>query len=172
MLLKNLLITTLILVVSYAPATLAQSSNNSLDFSQTEILSINDSNLYCFQNLQCLKAENPFKNTDLSDIHLNGTKEKYVIEGKSKNEELYAEYDGKNGNVITSVVIQRNVQLPRNILVELNTGEYKGWQMAGNTRVIKNFAKETTRYEVAMMKDGELRIEHFNANGMLIDPII
>lgn len=172
MLLKNILFTALIFVISYAPAAFSQSPANDINKNPDKTLSINESNFYCFQNLQCLKSENPFENTDLSGIKLNGFKEKYVIQGKSKNEEMYAEYNGSTGNLITAMVIQRNIHLPRNILVGLSTGEYSDWSMVGNTRIIKNFTKNSTRYEVVMMKDGELRIEYFDANGNTIAPII
>jgi hypothetical protein len=44
--------------------------------------------------------------------------------------------------------------------------------MVGNTRVIKNFQRSTIRYEVVLMKEGELRIEHFDANGEMINQLI
>lgn len=172
MLSKNLLITALILVISYAPAAFSQAPQHNKFEPTDSHLSINESNLYCFQNLQCLKEESPFKNSNLKDVKLNSSTEKYVIEGKTKNEELYAEYDGSNGNLIKATVIQRNIILPRNISVELTTGDYKGWTMIGNKRVIKDFMRDSIEYEVVMMKDGELRIEYFDANGMVIDQLI
>ncbi|HKL16419.1 MAG TPA: hypothetical protein VJ915_12330 [Balneolaceae bacterium] len=172
MLLKNLLVTALVLVLSYAPAAFSQSSANDSYNGPDKSLSINLSNLYCFQNLQCLKTDNPYKGTDLSDINLNSMKEKYIVQGNSKNEQLYAEYDGKTGNLIKATVIQRNIRLPHNILATISTGENTGWTMAGNTRVIKNFMEDSIKYEVVLIKDGELRIKYFDVNGMTIDPII
>lgn len=172
MLSKNILITALILVVSYAPAAFSQAPMNNSYESANSNLSVNESNFHCFQNLQCLKQENPFNNTNLDNVKLNSTTEKYVIEGKSKNEEMYAEYNGMNGNLIKATVIQRNIILPRNIIAEITTGDYSGWTMIGNKRVIKNFWKDTIEYEVVMMKDGELRIEYFDSNGMMIDQLI
>ncbi|WP_340107095.1 hypothetical protein [Rhodohalobacter sp. 8-1] len=172
MLSKNLLITALLLVISYAPAAFSQAHMNNSFKSAESNLSINESNLYCFQTLQCLKEVNPFKNSNLDNVKLNQGTEKYVVEGKSKNEELYAEYNGSNGNLIKATVIQRNIILPRNIMAEITTGDYNGWTMVGNKRVIKNFMKDTIEYEVVMMKDGELRIEYFDSNGMMIDQLI
>jgi len=172
MLLKNLLVTALVLVISYAPAAFSQSSAEDVYDGPDKSLSINQSNLYCFQNLQCLKSDNPFKGTDLSELKLDGSNEKYVVQGKSKNEQLHAEYDGKTGNLIAATVIQRNIRLPGNILTAINTGENSGWTMAGNTRVIKNFMEDSIKYEVILIKDGELRIEYFDVNGMTVDPII
>ena len=160
------------MVASYAPAAFSQSSANDSYNGPDKNLSINLSNLYCFQNLQCLKTDNPYKGTDLSDIKLNGLNEKYIVQGNSKNEQLYAEYDGDTGNLIKATVIQRNIRLPHNILSSISTGENTGWTMAGNTRFIKNFMENSIKYEVILMKDGELRIEYFDVNGMAIDPII
>lgn len=172
MLSKNLFITTLILVISYAPAAFSQGPHSNNSKPADSNLSINESNLYCFQNLKCLKQENPFKNSNLDKVKLNESTEKYVIEGKSRNEEMYAEYDGYNGNLIKATVIQRNIHLPKNILIELTSGDYKDWTMVGNKRVIKNFMKDSIEYEVVLMNDGELRIEYFDSNGMMIDQLI
>lgn len=172
MLSNNLLLTALLLVLSYAPAAFSQAPMNKDYKSADSHLSINESNLYCFQNLQCLKAENPFNSSSLDAVKLNRSTGKFVIEGKSKNEEIYAEYDGSNGNLIKATVIQRNIILPKHILVTLTIGDFKEWTMVGNKRVIKNFVKETIEYEVVLMKDGELRIEYFDRNGMMIDQLI
>jgi len=172
MLLKNLIVTALILAVSYVPAAFSQSSAIDVYPDQNQSLAVNESNLFCFQNLECLKAENPFKNSDLSNIKLNGSNSKYVIKGSSRNEQLYAEYDGKHGSLIAATVIQRNVKLPKNILVKLNNGEYSDWTMVSNTRVIKNFNNDDTRYEVVLMKNSELRTKYYDSTGMIIDPII
>ena len=166
MLSKKLLISLLVLIISSAPAVFSQGSSSDSN------LSINEDNLYCFQNLQCLVQENPFENSNLSDVRLNQGTERYVIKGKAKNEELYAEYDGVNGNLIKATVIQRNILLPKNITTWLANGNYSDWAMVGNTRVIKNFQRSTIRYEVMLMKDGELRVEHFNANGEMINQLI
>lgn len=171
MLFQNLLFTALILVTSYAPAAFSQALDKNYKPANSQ-LSINESNLYCFQNLQCLKQEKPFKNSNLEDVKLNQTTKIYVIEGKSKNEDIYAEYDGSNGNLIKATVIQRNILLPKNILVELTIGDYKSWTMVGNKRIIKNFIKDSIEYEVVLMNDGELRIEYFDSNGMMIDKLI
>lgn len=166
MLSKNLLFTTLVIVLMYAPATFSQMAPSSPGFTeQQSTLSIHEGNLYCFQNIRCLQSEKPFRNTDLSNIELNGSTETYVLEGKTRNEELYAEYNGRNGNLIKATVIQRNIILPKQMLAHLATGEYSGWTMVGNQRVIKNFQKDSIRYEVMMMKDGELRIEYFDRHG-------
>jgi hypothetical protein len=136
-----MVITALILVISYAPAAFSQSADS---YSSTDgNLTINESNLWCFQSLQCLKSENPFENSNLDEVRLNDTTEKFVVEGKAKNEEMYAEYDGLTGSLIKSTVIQRNIHLPNKILVELTTGDFKDWTMVGNKRVIKNFSKNS-----------------------------
>lgn len=172
MLLKNLFVTALILAMSYAPAAFSQSNAIDVNPYQEQNLTINESNLFCFQNLECLKAENPFKNSDLSNIKLDGSNSKYVIQGSASNEQLYAEYDGRYGSLIAATVIQRNILLPKNILVELNNDEYDEWTMVSNTRVIKNFNKDETWYQVVLIKDSELKTKYFDSNGMTIDPII
>ena len=172
MLIKNLLVTTLILVISYAPAAFSQSNAMDTFSDQDQKFTINESNLFCFQNLECLKSEKPFKNTDLGNIKLDGSYSKYVIKGSTRNEQLYAEYEGKHGSLIAATVIQRNVLLPNNILTRINRGEFSDWTMMGNTRVIKNFSMDDTKYEVVLMKGNQLRIEYYDSNGMTIDPII
>lgn len=166
MLSKKLLISIIVMILAYAPAAFSQA--NPAD----SHLSINESNLFCFQNLQCLVQENPFKTSNLDEVRLNQGTERYIIEGKAKNEEMYAEYDGTNGNLIKATVIQRNILLPKNITTWLANGNYSDWAMVGNTRVIKNFQRSSIRYEVVLMKEGELRIEHFDANGEMINQLI
>lgn len=166
MLSKKLLISIIVMILAYAPAAFSQA--NPAD----SHLSINESNLFCFQNLQCLVQENPFKTSNLDEVRLNQGTERYVIEGKAKNEEMYAEYDGRNGNLIKATVIQRNIPLPKNITSMLANSDYSEWAMVGNTRVIKNFQQSSIRYEVVLMKEGELRIEHFDANGEMINQLI
>jgi len=170
MLLKNLLGIAVIFALSFAPAVFAQSSANSYS-SPDDKLSINESNLYCFQNLQCLIQENPFENSTLEEIDLNNSTEKYVIEGESENESLYAEYNGSTGNLIKSTVIQTNIKLPRAIMETLVSDTYKSWKMLGNKRIIKNFSEDSIRYEVILMKDGELRVEYFNRYGGSENPL-
>lgn len=168
MLFKNIhmLFCAITLTLAFAPATFSQSfytDDNHPEMEQN--LSINESNLYCFRNLQCLIQENPFRNSSLKDINLNNATKKYVIEGKTRNEELYAEYNGTTGNLIRSTVIQTDIILPMPILEKLVSDEFKDWTMAANKRIIKNFAKDTIRYEVILMKDDKIRVEYFNQYG-------
>ncbi len=170
MLSKNMLLTTIAIVMMYVPATFSQAPPESDFTKQRSSLSIHEDNLYCFQNIRCLQSEKPFKKADLSNIRLNGSVETYVIEGKTKNEELYAEYNGSNGNLVKATVVQRNIVLPKEILISLATGENSGWTMVGNKRTITNFQKDSIQYEVMLLKDGELRIEYFDRNGQSEEP--
>lgn len=171
MYLKNRLIALIGLIFILAPAAFAQYSPSNTDYTDKPQLSIHEGNLYCFQSLQCLVQEKPFRNSNLETINLNNSTKKYVIEGKSKNEELYAEYNGTTGNLIKSTVIQSDIILPKPIMEKLVSDQYKTWQMVGNKRIIKNFTKDTIRYEVILMKDEELQVVYFNRHGVAENPL-
>lgn len=166
MLLKNIIITTVILVITSTPAISFQTSSTGVtDDEPGTSLAIQESNFSCFQNLQCLIDENPFKKSNLGDIKLNNNRaQNYVIEGSSKNEEIYAVYDA-GGRLLKATALQRNIALPRTITEVLAADEFKAWRMIGNELVIQNFDKDSMQYKVILQNGDEVRVEYFDRKG-------
>lgn len=167
MLSKNIFLTIILLIFVCTPAfSLQMAEAISTDDPDTPQrgLTINEENLSCFQSLQCLKRENPFQKSNLEDIKLNNQTDRFVVEGSTKNETLYAEYDG-NGELIKATVIQRNIVLPRTINRVLTTGELENWMIIGNELVIENFDKSRMEYKVILEHEGEVRVEYFDHKG-------
>lgn len=172
MLLKNLLITTCLMTLISIPAISKQAQTDRIDEEkQRSSLTINESNFDCFQSLQCLKRENPFKNSNLNEIRLNDHKtDRFIVEGTSKNETLYAVYDGR-GELVKATVIQRNIILPKSITGVLTTGEFEPWFIIGNELVIENFDKKSMQYKVILQQEGDVRVEYFDREGHLLNRV-
>jgi hypothetical protein len=134
-------------------------------------LAVHEGNLTCFQDLKCLKSNNPFNHTNLDEVILgNNRSGNYVVEGKSKNEEIHAVYNAR-GELLKATVIQRNVALPKHICEALVSDEYKSWTMIGNEIEIRNFDKNKITYKVVLSRDGEVRVAHFDQYANPIDRI-
>lgn len=166
MLLKIIIITAFIFgYTATGSAAFQQSTDQNEPVTPRSNLAVHEGNIVCFQSLRCLIKENPFPKSNLKNIRLNNDPSAhYVIEGASKNEDVYAVYDG-TGNLLTSTVIQRNIILPRTITETLISSEFKDWHMIANELEIKNFEKETMTYQVVMARDQEVRIEYFDRFG-------
>ncbi|MCA1801451.1 MAG: hypothetical protein LC662_03220 [Rhodothermaceae bacterium] len=109
--------------------------------------------------------ENPFRTSSLNDLQINTYGyQKFVVEGTSKNEEVYAVYD-QNGLLIEAKVTQINIALPGKIARTLVTGEFRDWTMIGNELEVYNFDKHTMLYKVVLQNGEEIRIEYFDRNG-------
>ena len=168
MLMKNLILTSLVLVLT---ATQALSFQNSATANDYELprnnLTIQESHYSCFQTLQCLKKENPFKNSNLNQINFHsGSSATYVIDGRSDYESIHAVYDNK-GFLVKATVIQRNILLPRSISQVLISDDYAGdgWVMIANELEIKNFDEKTMQFKVVLNRDDEVRVEYFDRYG-------
>lgn len=132
---------------------------------QRSSLTIQQENFECFQNLQCLKQNNPFKNSNLDEVNLNQNRsERFVIEGSAKNESIYAVYNHQ-GDLVKATVIQRNIALPQSVVNSLISGEFNDWKIVGNEVVIENFDAEQIQYKVVLENDSEIRMEYFDRNG-------
>lgn len=166
MLLKNILIAAAILVMTCTQAVALQVAIGESDTeSPQNSLTITEKNFSCFQSLQCLINENPFKKSNLDKIRLNSNQTRnYVIEGTSKNEEVYAEYDS-SGKLIKATVVQRNIAVPRSISMVLAQGEYQSYKMIGNEVVIQNFDPYSMMYKIVLQNEDEVRVEYFDRYG-------
>ena len=166
MLLKNIILTTCLLVLISSSAFSLQASQNSTDGEKPKTtLTITEDNFNCFQSLECLRRNNPFPNSDLSNISLNDRRaEGYTVEGSSKNESLYAEYHYRGG-LVKATVIQRYIPLPKAINEILVSGELESWTMIGNKLVVRNFDRNTMQYKVMLKNGNDIRVEYFNKYG-------
>jgi len=166
MLIKNIITTTLLFAFIAAPAVALQipvSSAN--DEKPRSSQSIHEDRFSCYQTLQCLQRENPFKKSNLNEINLNREKyQYYLVEGSSKDEDIYAKYD-RSGRLLEARLTQRNVDLPEFITNVLNGDSYKGWEIIGNELLVQNFDRKRMSYKVILVKDSEVIIEYFDRFG-------
>ena len=163
----KLIILTMLLFVTAAAYTEAQqpASDRTSPEGPKSSLTINEDNFACFKNLHCLKDENLFRNNNLDMVkNSNSRYEKFIVEGSTENEELFAEYDHR-GNLIRSTVIQRNIPLPGVIRMQLIDEEFKSWKMIGNERVIYNFDSNSIEYKLILQKDDNIRVVYFDHKG-------
>lgn len=165
MLLKNMILTICLLILTSVPAVAQQISPNATNNEKPRnTLTIHEGNFSCFQNLQCLIREDPFKNSNLDQINLNNTTDRYIVEGTSKNESIFAIYSG-SGNLVKATVIQRNIILPKTISRTLASAEFEEWAVIGNELVIENFNKNSMQYKVILQNGNEVRVEYFDGQG-------
>jgi hypothetical protein len=132
-------------------------------------LTIHEGNFSCFRDLNCLKDKNPFRSSNLDEVrpasNLTGN---FIIEGSSRNEEIYAMYNGR-GELLKATVIQRNIVLPKNLREILINDEFKSWTMIGNEVEIQDFDKNKVTYKIVLSRDGEVRVEHFDSYGQKVN---
>lgn len=174
MLFKNITLTLLVFAVSAIPniATAQASSAKTDADNNLSKLTIQENNFSCYQNLQCLKQNNPFKNSNLDEMRINSNRiSKYVIEGSSRDEEIYAEYN-RHGDLITATVIQRNIVLPMELMETLISDEFNSWKMIGNELVVEDFDKHRMRYKIILQKDDMTKIETFDRNGNITNQLL
>lgn len=166
MLITKIITTTLVTLLMGLPAVALQGSSSTTDDTKTNnSLMIHEDNFSCFQNLQCLMKDNPFRTSNLDDIRFNNHEyQTYVVEGTSKNEEVYAVYD-QDGLLIESTVTQRNIVLPEKISRSLVSSEFRDWTLIGNELEVRNFDKNTMLYKVVLQNGEEVRVEYFDRNG-------
>lgn len=137
----------------------------------TGTLAIQEKDYHCYQNLECLKRNNPFKSSNLDQIIFNPDRYKqYIIEGSSRNESVYAVYNEK-GNLMKATVVQRNIVLPKTIYKTLTGDEFSSWKMIGNELVVQNFDQNSMTYKIILSRDGEVKVEYFDGKGNKISPI-
>ncbi len=172
MLLKNILITTcLISLISFPAISQEVDTNKVDDKNEFTPRTISIDKFDCFQTLQCLQRENPFKNSNLGNIRINDNRSnRFIVEGSSKNETLHAVYTN-SGELVKATVIQRNIPMPRAISETLLTGEYESWKVIGNELVIEDFDEERMQYKVILQNEDEVRVEFLDRNGKFINRI-
>ncbi len=143
-----------------------QSSNPSvLEVTEQRVLAYAEENFRCFQNLNCLKREDPFPSSNLGSFNLNNNRfDQYVVEGSSENGTMHAVYNNR-GELIKAKVIQRNVALPKAVADVLASGEFKEWIQISNEVTVINFDRSQVQYMVILERDGEIRIEYLNIDG-------
>lgn len=132
-------------------------------------LTIHEGNFSCFRDLNCLKNNNPFRNSNLDKVYPNNYRSgNYIIEGSSRNEDIHAVYNGQ-GELLKATVIQRNIVLPKNLSELLINDEFKSWTMIGNEVEIHDFDKNKITYKIVLSRDGEVRVEHFDSYGQRLN---
>ena len=166
MLITNIITTILITLLMSAPAVAFQNTSSVTDDAKSnKSLMIHEDNFSCFQNLQCLMKKNPFRYSSYNELRINSYEyQEFVVEGASKNEDVYAVYD-QNGHLIEATVSQRNIALPGKITRTLVSGEFRGWSMIGNELEVHNFDKKTMLYKVVLQNGDEFRVQYFDRNG-------
>jgi hypothetical protein len=172
MYLKYILLTIVLSAITAVQASALQHTDTPPERENAPVaLAIQESNFACFKDLQCLQKENPFTNSNLESIRLNSERyDRYVIEGSSKSEQIYAIYD-RTGRMIKAEVIQRNIALPKSIQDVLFTEPFDSWTMIGNEFSVKNFDRSTIEYKVVLERNGEVRIIYFDRHGQQTPPI-
>ncbi len=174
MLFKNITLTLVIFAMSAIPniaTAQASPAENKADKTLNK-LTIQENNFSCFQDLQCLKQNNPFKNSNLDEMRINSNRiSKYVIEGSSRDEEMYAEYN-RHGELITATVIQRNIALPIGLMEVLISDDFNSWKMIGNELVVEDFDKRGMHYKVILQKDDMTKIVTFDRNGNITNQVL
>lgn len=128
-------------------------------------MTINEDDFTCFQDLQCLKLKNPFNNSNLNEFNYNSNSyESYVINGSSRDEEVYAVYD-KKGRLIKATLTQRNFRLPKAIEEALRDSEFADWKVVGSELTVENFDKRKMQYKVVLQNEGIVRVTQFDRDG-------
>lgn len=174
MLFKNITLTLVIFAMSAIPniaTAQASPAKNNADKNLNK-LTIQENNFSCYQDLECLKQNNPFKNSNLDEMRIHNNRvSKYVIEGSSRDEEIYAEYN-RNGELITATLIQRNIVLPIDLMKTLISDDFNSWKMIGNELVVEDFDKRSMQYKIILQKGDMTKIVTFDRNGNINNQLL
>jgi hypothetical protein len=163
----------LVMVLAFSGVAVAQTSSNINDAaSQTDAADvlpapfrIDESDFSCFRDLNCLKSNRALRDKGLNvtfNDHLGS--DRFILEGESRNERIYAEYNDRGG-LVKGVLMRTNAILPKPLMDNLASGDYAGWQMIGNEMSVQHFDARTTEYKVILQKEGEAKILYFDRFG-------
>lgn len=163
----KIVFTTLILSMLTNVQVFSQHISETSDITEREKIgmAINEKDFKCFQDLQCLKVNNPFSMSNLNDFNYYSKRyESYVVNGSSRDEEVYAVYDNK-GRLMRATLTQRNIKLPETIEEALSEGEFANWRVVGTELTVENFESKSMQYKVVIQNEGFVRVAHFDSDG-------
>lgn len=132
-------------------------------------ITIHEDDFICFQDLLCVKKKNPFTRSNLDDVNLSRNRyQTYVVEGASRDEEVYAVYDD-NGRLLKASLTQRNIKLPVSIKEALKEGSFANWKVIGSELTVENFDRRRMQYKVVLQNDDLVRVMNFDRHGNILN---
>ena len=168
---------TVLIMVIFSSAGFAQvvdiskKESDSKTFETPNAFMIDESNLYCFRDMNCLKNDKTLREKGLKFIfNTNSNTDHYILKGYSPNEVVKAKYN-EQGKLIEAELVHINIRLPREIITQIFSGAYSDWQMVKNERIVQDFDVNTTEFRVMLQKQDEIVVLNFDRDGNRVHPV-
>lgn len=139
------------------------------NISQANIGSINtivEDDYPFLRNLDCLTNGDFHKKRgwNLKLRNVSRSADIYDLRGNGHNINVKATYDS-DGNLIEALLTKKDTTIPLAIRQFIASGEFEGWTMTGNEKVVKDFDPYQTEYNVILSNGDEEQILHFKDEG-------
>jgi hypothetical protein len=139
------------------------------NISQANVGSINtivEDDYPFLRNLDCLTNGDFHKKRgwNLKLRNVSGSADSYVLSGSGHNINVKATYD-RDGNLIEGLLTKKNTTIPLAIRQFIASGEFEGWTMTGNEKVVKDFDPYQTEYNVTLSNGNKEKILSFKDQG-------
>ncbi|MCC5905523.1 MAG: hypothetical protein JJU13_04920 [Balneolaceae bacterium] len=165
-----------LILVIFSGAGFAQVADNSMEkndsktFETPSAFMIDESNLHCFRDMNCLKNDKTIREKGLKfNFNTNSNADHYILEGYSPNEVVKAKYN-EQGRLIEAELVHINIRMPREIITHIFSGVYSDWQMVKNERIVQDFDVNTTEFRVMLQKQDEIVVLNFDKDGNRVHP--
>lgn len=119
------------------------------------------------RNLECLKngdfLEQRGWNWTLNNINTPNPSH-FELSGSGPYIDVQATYDAE-GNLIESLLRIKDTAIPPAVRRFIFSGEFEGWTMTGNEKVVKDFDPHQTKYYVTLSNGNDKKILAFKDEG-------
>lgn len=122
------------------------------------------------KNIECLKNGyfQNYRGWNLKFRNANNRNPShYELHGKGSDIQVDAKYD-KDGVLVESVLRKKNTRIPTAILHFIYSGEYSGWTITSNEKVVKDFDPHQTQYNITLSNGNREEVLQFKDYGTRI----
>lgn len=126
-----------------------------------------EDNYTYMRNLECLKNSNFLSDLGITTKYKNmnsGNNTHYILSGTGNKIDMNATYD-MEGNLVESLLIMQDIRIPHAIREYVFSGEYVGWVMTGNEKIVKDFDPFQIEYKIIVMNGDEEKVLYFKEYG-------
>lgn len=154
-------------IVTSIEQTVDCSDINQIDIHTEPVNTIVEEDYPYLRNLECLKNDDFLKqrgwNWQLRNVNPRNPSH-FKLSGSGPNINVQATYDAE-GNLVESLIRKKDTAIPLAIRQFIYSGEFEGWAMTGNEKLVKDFDPYQTEYIVTLSNGDEEQILTFKDEG-------
>ena len=146
------------------------SNINQANIERPVIYAIVEEDYPYLKNLECLKNEDFQESLKKRgwNLHLNDVNPRdpshFELSGSGPRINVHATYDA-DGNLVESMLRMEDIVIPIALREFIHSGEFEGWTMTGNEKVVKDFDPYQTEYNVTLSNGNKEKILSFKDQG-------